>query len=472
MTWNDITHHVLCDGWDEDDAQECRGQGGIDGMPGTILQNKRDLEGVTGSNNMMNLHDIREVWIELSVAKLAARGPSGDDPNDLDFKDDAPIPIVVTYHRKARKILRVIAHPYFFSHFPFYDIYYRKRSGRGSSAGIAKMLEHIQRGVTTAINQATDAITLANSITMVTQDPKFNSWKFSPGRPIMVRNIQDIQFPTVGKQILPDVTMVNLLTNIGERLTGINDPALGQETRMGGHPSPATSTLTMLQEANKLHDMTLRGVRRQLSRIPEDIATMLQQYETDDDGLLESVHGPENAKQIQKILFPPDIPVGGNVHFDLFAMSEYLNPDTQIQRAVLVDQYIGQYYAFVQQALMVIGSPNPQINPAVKQAMVKALEAKTATARRFLESNEIDDIEKYILAARSGSQQDSASVQDAFQQAQAAAQQQLGPGGMATAPGGPGSPAAAGGVPGMGIPTDALASAPAAPPGVPGGVVQ
>jgi len=462
QTWSDLVGHALMDGWDEDTVHECERSAGLDGAQAGILHAKREHEGVDSAERLDDLHDIREIWIELPRAQLSARGPAGINPADLDFEDQAPIPLVVTFHAKARKVLRVVAHPYLFPHWPFYEVYFRKRSGRGSSPGLAKMLDHVQRGVTTIVNQAVDAVTFANSVTLVTSDPRFNSWKFNPGRPIFVRNPQDVVFPNVNKQVVPDVTIANMLTAIGERVSGINDPSLGRETRMGGHPSSATSTLAMLQEGNKLFDLTLRGVRRQLARMGEDMASLIQQFETDEDGWLETIYGEDDAEGIKKLNIPPDIPLSGNVQFDLYALSEFTNPDTEIQRAIMVDQLTGNYYAFLQQAMMILESQDPRIPPGAKVVMAKAVEAKTRTMKRILESNDINDVERYLMESKDGRTADAASLsqmgQQLVAQQQAAAAAQGGPGAAGPGAGGP-----FGGPPG--VPQPGMAGPPQPAPG-------
>lgn len=471
QTWSDLVGHALNEGWDQEALELAEKHPGVRGPQGEILYTKRKTEGVDAEQSLEDLHDMREVWIELPRAQLAARGIAGTEARELSFEDQAPIPLLVTLHRNSRQVVRVVAHPYLFSHFPFYDAYFRKRTGRGSGAGLPKMMDHVQRGITTITNQAIDAVTFANSINFVTTDPRFNSWKFSPGRPIQVRNPNDVTFPNVQKQVVPDVTIINMLGAIGERISGISDPGLGRETRMGGHPSPATSTLAMLQEANKLFDLTLRGLRRQLSRLGEDMASIIQQFETDEQGYLETLYGEADAGGVKKLLLPPDLPVSGSVQFDLYALSEFTNPDTEIQRAVMVDQVTRNYYAFLQQSMMILETPDPRITPGARAVVAKSVEASTRTMRRILEANDITDLERYLMETRNGRVADAADVSQlgqqvvAAQRAQAAAQAAAGAGGPPGIPGGPGGPGGFGGGP-PGLPQPGMGGPPL-PPGPP-----
>lgn len=443
-TENDMILGIRGAGWLKEAVDMAFAQPGIDGRQGTILQSKREREGVqsTTMGQADDLHDIRDVWIELPLALLMAKETSANETVDgFDPKDETPIPIVVTIHPQSRQILRVVAHPYFFGRWPFYDIYLRKRAGRGSSPGIAKMLEHVQRGVTTMVNQAIDSVTFANSLNYVTTDGRLKNQRWSPSMPLKVDNINDVTFPNIPKGVQPDIAMTNLLTAIGERLTGIADPALGRETRLGGHPSPATSTLVQLQEASRLFNMTLRQIRQQTSHIGEDIASMFQQYETDEEGRLTAIHGEADAEAIRSIILNPDIPISGAVQFDLHSMSEQLNPETAFQQAITTNQVVDNYWTRALNMLQVL--TNPQAPPPLKKGAMDALKAATASMKRALISIDIDDVEEFIMELDDERSGDLAGIQQFLQQqqqAQQAQQQQQQQGGNGAGQPGGGAP--------------------------------
>jgi hypothetical protein len=289
-------------------------------------------------------------------------------------------------------VLRVVAHPYFHGRWPAFDIYFRKMPGMATSYGVAKMLEHIQRAVTTTTNQSIDSVTLSNSLKLVTQSPSVKDKRFNPFHPFYVENLDDIKELNVSKQIQPDIALNNMLVAIGERVIGISDPMLGRETRMGGHPSPATNTLVQLQEGSKLFDMTLRDIRLSLSAVGEFIFSMYQQFELGGEeggGKLAEMIGEDDAAVVREALITPE-----NFRFDVMSLSEMVNPEAERNNAVLVDQLTSNYYAFVLRILPLVEG---QGGPTVAAAAEKAVEAKGKSLMKALEAMEVDDPEELIF---------------------------------------------------------------------------
>jgi hypothetical protein len=383
MLRSELALAVQMDGWDEEAVEDIlRSPGTIDGGGG-VVEAKRDAAGVTADSN--DLYDIREVWVEWPLAAAMTMG--GDvPPLDLQNADDPAIPLVVTLGRTTGAVVRVVAHPYFFGRWPFFDVYFRKVPGQAYSFGTAKLLEHIQRGITSMTNQAIDSVTIANSLKMFTQNPRLTNAEWTPNRPMFVENLNDVLIPNVQKGSVPDIQLVNLLNAVGERVTGISDPLLGRETRMGGHPSPATSTLVQLGESAKLFDFTQREIRLQLNKVGQFLLSLYQQFPT----RMEEVIGQEDAARVQEILL-----TDRTLRLDVHALSEGTNPEAERQNAVLVDQVVTNYYAFVTRLLPLLDQPNAP--PTLKAGITSAIESKTKSVIQLLETLQIDDPDEFVM---------------------------------------------------------------------------
>jgi hypothetical protein len=205
--------------------------------------------------------------------------------------------------------------------------------------------------------------------------------------------MNEFQEMRLNPAVQPNLALMTAANVLGERVTGMADPALGRETRQGGHPSPATSTLALMEQANILTASTEILIQHEVARMGQAVAILLQQFDTNEDGYLTHVFGDQDAQDIEQFLFPTE-PIPGNYMFDVVAFSGSFNPDVQMRRAVMVGQVHTTYWAFALQGLQVI--ENPQVGPLMKQGWVKAIEGATKTYERFLEASDIDDMERFV----------------------------------------------------------------------------
>jgi hypothetical protein len=352
--------------------------------------------GYAGAAGSIPLYDIREVWIDYPLL----RSGKVDDviPFDEGDTERPPVPLLIHLHRGTQNVLRVTTHPYYFPHKPFYDIHFNKRPGRQDSTGVAARADHLQRAVTTMLNQSIDAVTLANSLKIVTTDKRIVNMRWSPGVPLLLDDINSIKELSVSKQVIPDLNLINFVIATGERLFSTGDPALGRETRMGGHPAPATSTLALLEQLSINVSVSLRFIRHRLSKLGEDISTLFQQFEADvDTGRIEAALGAVDAGIVREIILPLDEPISGNVHFDVHALSEIASPEAERQKVVLEDQMITNYYSQMLGAAQILSNPQLGGNPLIKEIVSRAIQAKYASMKRFLSTTGFDVPEEVLL---------------------------------------------------------------------------
>lgn len=397
MTWSDLVNEAQLGEFDSDAIEKSRRHGEDLGPAGEVRRSKLAREGISSESALgYALHDVREVRVDWPVlAGLGIDSKPFSDP-------ETPIlPLVVTLHRGSRRVLRVIAKPYLLPGWSFYDLHFWRQSGRNTSPGLCKILEHMQRGVTTMVNQSIDAVSRSNSIPFVTTDKRLLDQKWSPDRGMIVSNLNDISFPNVPKVITPDVILINLLFAIGERVTGVNDPTLGRETRLGGHPSPATTTLTLLEQGSFPLRTNLKHIRRQMGRLAQDTLTLYQQFEVSEDKITRAL-GTDDGEIMRDFIFPsPEtFPIPGNLELDLRAVSEALNPDREFQRAVTVDQLVANYVSRVLNMLQV--AANSETPREVRAHLAESVQILTRSHKNILEAAQVDEVEDFVYRLRQG----------------------------------------------------------------------
>jgi hypothetical protein len=383
--------------WYTDELEYVRDYPGHSGPSRDVHVARRAMDGVSTEERPgpYESHDVRCIHLDWPLYSYYAERDHAAERKREQLGEPV-IGVVITQHRATGRILRAIAEPYWLPYKPFFDIYYKKRPGRGHSVGVVKKLEHMQAAITTQLNQSIDAMTRANSVWAKTRNRQHLEKPIDMRHPIYDPDgtFEALQLPVNTIDNQRNIQMVQV---IAERLTGIADPALGRETRQGGHPSPATSTLALMAQSDLMTYAMREGIRGQVSRIGEACASLYQQFETDDDGRLARVLGERDAADVGRLLFPTD-PIVGNIHFDVAAMNESTNPDAEMQRAILVEQMNTNYWAKILRVLPALS--NPQLDPLTKQALVTSIEAATRAHSRFLEVANVDDIERLTLEAR------------------------------------------------------------------------
>ena len=429
--------------WHRETIEAIKGKGEISGPSTAVAREKDKIDGREPTFfGITDMHNAREVHMDWPL--LGAMGLEQDKvvvPGKEGMDHPSP-PIVATIDRRSKKVLRLIAEPYYFPGKPFYDIYYRKNVGRGQSSGIAKMVSGMQRGMTATFNQDIDSRTRANAVWAKTSRKELLHRPLNPASAVYdpdMKSFAAFDLHTTGFDGQRIQTMIN---TIAERLTGQSDPAMGRDTRQGGHPSPARSTIALLQQSDLMQGTSKELLRLQYSRIGSDSLSLYQQFETNEDGKLERMMGGVDAERISKFMFPEE-PVGAVLDFDVLALSNANNPADEMQKNLVISQMNQTYWLGIVKAVSFL--ENPQVGPIVKKAVIEGIRAQTKTHLRFLESGDVDDLEHYVLTLADTAQSGSQDLELASQRAQEIAQSRGGP----AQPGlGVGGGAAPGGAPG------------------------
>lgn len=396
MSFSDIVHQTRYGTWDKAAVQSIKGQSAVLGGARNYRMGNRAWH-MPGPEQFRE-YDIREVWIDLPC--LSAFGL--DTFDELVEKFYSPA-IVVHMHRDTRTVLNVMAQPYAIAHWPFYDFSFRGAGSDMDEGGVAMMLQHMQAAGSTLINQAIDAVTIANSMMGITNQKELLDKKLAPNRWFYVPDVSEgaVRPIQLAKLVSPDIQLLQLILQIAERVV----PAFDREGRSGGHPSPATSTLTLLAESKETLQTTLKMVRARMGQMGEDIFTLYQQFLTP-ESLLERVRrtvGPADAQKVVQFMAARG---GAPVGFDMRALTEELNPEAARNRAILVDQATTNYYGRVLQLLQVLSQPQSGPQTPTGAVAIKFLDAITESYREILHSADVDEVERFLLELNSSRQPD------------------------------------------------------------------
>jgi hypothetical protein len=169
MNWGPLTREARDGGWDEKSMVNIEDQQGLEGSAAQVRAQRRHQLGLQSQAGDIRLepHDVREVWLDWPLFQSMSR--RFKDIPSVTIGEHSPkaitVPIIATVHRKTQDVLHAVYNPYLLPEWPFYEGRYRNTDSRG----LAKILEHIQRGMTTAINQGIDAVTMGNSVKFITR---------------------------------------------------------------------------------------------------------------------------------------------------------------------------------------------------------------------------------------------------------------------------------------------------------------
>lgn len=412
LTWSDLARMVQTEGWDEEAVKQTQPFTHHSSPGAEIHEEKARRQGVEDIRrpSRRGLYDVRTAWVDWPLIK-----DMGVDEEKVQIpgeqkSDRISVPLVVEFCPDSKQVFRVTPNPYIgMSGWPFFETYFRKTSGYPGGRGVAKDLDHMQRGITTQVNQAIDAVTLSNAMPFITTDPKFRNKRITPGQPLYTSDPDGLKEFNIGKNIVPDFQILGYLQGQSEKAVGLGSQQFGIESTRGGHPSPATNFLGLMEQSQVMTAPAIKTLRHQWARIGESIATLYQQFDTDEDGRITRVFGPKDADRINSWLFPRDEPIPGNMEFDVFALSETENPQSEMQKAVTVSQMTQNYFASVLRVLPAL--QNRRLQGPVRKAIVKSIEALGKTHQRFLESADVDEAQELVFKLRESGAQDGGLIE-------------------------------------------------------------
>lgn len=383
----------------------------------------------------------RDVELWEIHARFATGGKGGaDDPSrNSQGDDDSQDDIIVWYHQPTRQFVRCIYQPYHHGQRP-YEVERLFPSDGFYGIGICEQMEMFQRTQSDLINFTMDNVLLVNS-RMIAAKAGAN---IAPGEPIYPGKIwitegepaKEFQSFAMA-EVYPSLPMLySQFDQMGKGRSGIGDLQTGNLDALPSR-TPATTTLSMLQEGNRRPDFAIKDSRYDgLSIVGLRLIQLLQQYigQPQDVGgkpllklMVQSLGMPEGLHVAQKLTTPMESAELG-LGVSITATSGSANKEVERQNMVALLQLAGQLTPqFIQ---LVSVAQQAHGTPVGKVALESAIGLQQLY-KRTLEQYDVRNIEDVApdIAA------DTAEL-NAPPQGQSAAGSLTGPGGLVSPTGG------------------------------------
>jgi hypothetical protein len=295
-------------------------------MTKTTVQNKDveqaidDMQGLTtiGAQGYENRHELLE-WY-----------------GSFDYNDDGDeIEVIVTVHKEAQKLLRIVPLKEVFPHGkrPFADWHFIRIPGRFYGMGLPMRIEGIQEEVNTIHNQRVDFGTITNTpfgFYRPSSGLKPETWTFKPNQLYPVEDQSSVWFPQRPQTTTFGYKEESGLWEAFERLTGSSDLTAGRQPNTVGATRTATGTLAIIQEGNVKFNDYIQEAKEGLRRIVLQIHQLNENFLPEDlPGLAFRVTG-RGGEDVFVDLKGNTQEIKGN--FDFIFMGNAENSSAQFER--------------------------------------------------------------------------------------------------------------------------------------------
>lgn len=333
---------------------------------------------------------------EIELWEVHARFPTGSN----DSQDD----VIIWYHKPTQKIVRGIYQYYHHGKRPYEVVRYFPGDGF-YGIGVCEQTEVFQSMDSDLFNFTWDNVFLANSRMIVAK----GGANIAPGEPYWPGKVwitdgdvrQDFTtFPMADiYQSLPLLSEAVIARK--ERRNGIGDLQLGNMQSLPSR-TPATTTLSLLQEGSRRPDLTLKDMRYSgLSRVGLRVLQLCQQFMASPQDVggknllamaVSMLGQPEGQEAAKKLLMPMEN-VEMGLGCSITATSGSKNKETAKQDYLALMQVAGQttqqLVQLAQVATQFKGTP-------IAQMATDGIVAQLRLGKRLLEQYDIPNIDEII----------------------------------------------------------------------------
>lgn len=302
--------------------------------------------------------------------------------------DDAPTPMLVTYHRPTKTVLRAIYNPYGFRMYK--KAKFIEREGRLEGFGIARRLWMLQEELSTIHNQQVDNATIANTrFFLGKRGVVKGNLQVYPGKVVQVTNKDDL-IPMQLGEVYPSMRALELTAlSYAERASGVSDYQLGRESNVAGSSATATGTLALIQEGNRRFDMNIRDIRDVLSDIGRRVLEINQRFRP--RGAAYFVQGADGAYTEEVLNLPSDFSAS-QLAVELTASTATINREVEKQGLIGLLGILTNYYEKQAQAFgIAMQSP-----PPMQELLVKEMQGAQHIMERIVQSFDIKAIDTVV----------------------------------------------------------------------------
>lgn len=302
-----------------------------------------------------------------------------------------PIPMVVTYHRPTRKILRCVFNPYgmrFLRKSQFIT-----REGKLKGIGIAQRLFYLQKEIGTLHRQQVDNGTIANTRFFVGKKNVARSGtQIWPGRFFATTNPREDIIPMQIGDIYQSSGVLEMRAlAYAERASAVSDYQLGRESSVAGSRATATGTLAIIQEGNRRFDLNIRDAREVLGELGRNIILLNQMFRP--RGMMYFVQGSGGKWTERALSLPPDFDVG-RVAVDVTASTATINRGIERQELMALMGAMERYYAGLTQLAMMV--MNPQVPNDMRELAVREAQGAAHLAKKLVQTFDVKNVDVVV----------------------------------------------------------------------------
>jgi hypothetical protein len=347
-----------------------------------------------------------------------------------------PVPVMITYHHPTKTIARCVYNPDITGERPFKKGKFIDREGKRDGVGISRQLSLLQEEISTLHNQQVDNATLANTRFFIGRRGVVrNGTRVWPGRFLTVPDPSRDIITLPMADIYPSMrTLETSCLAYAERRSGVADYQLGRESNVMGNRATATGTLALIQEGNRRFDLNVRDVRDCLGAVGKKLLLLNCQFRP--KGMAYFVKGSD-GKLVEQVLDLPEEFIADGIGMELTASTATINREIEKQGLLSMMGTLTQYYQQILQMSSIAMSQDTP--PPVKQMVAEMADGARYLMKMIVQTFEIRAVDTLLPP----------SLSEQLESANAAAQQQGGPGGgPQQGPNGPGVGAPVGAPPG------------------------
>ena len=348
------------------------------------VQKQEEIEKLARTRMMSQEHEMFEVW------------------GDYDFDEDGVAEkICFTFHNASENpssvdltLVRPILNPWDHRLRPFLIDQCFPRPHRIIGIGFGQRLERLQEGMSTTSNQAIDNWTVANAraITYKKGLGIKTPFKIWPGRAFAVNEHTDIASFQLGDIYPSGQLIMNFLKDVSERVTGVSDYWMGQESPTVGSSATATSTLALIQEGNKLFDFMMKSTRNTLNESAYMLYITLRQMKP--AGAVYTILGEKEGELIEQTWNAREGDIRKCLEFDLTASSAYSNRIVERQSWMEYFNLVLGYYQKIFDASGVFFDPQAPVE--LKLVVSEMIMSAHLIMQRISQQWDIKDIDRIL----------------------------------------------------------------------------
>ena len=374
-------------------------------QPDDIERDRLGRIGISTSPQGPDKFDIFEIWFEYDI--------DGDGINEK---------LVAFFHLDTRTVLRLQHNwfPYQLDPFDICPLVYREYTVYGF--GVGHMARAFQKELSAMHNQRLDQGTLANT-TMFKE--KAGSRVQGPikirlGGSITVDEMDDLDVINIGRQYDIGIAQEQHTIKFLEQRLGWQEYNWSESAAA----SPATSTISMMQEKMRRFDTIIDNIRMFYSSIMTKCLLLYQKYYP--EGKAYMLMG-DDGLYVEEVFALDQVNFLNGVGIQTTATTSSTSRELERQAKLSVFNLLSQYYGQIEQRF--IAAQNPQVPPAVKQVLMGIVVGLSEFVLEILEDFNIRIADRLTVNFQ-------ALREAAIQQAEAMALQGNGQtGGMGTVPG-------------------------------------